>query len=103
MVHGVDRDLHIVADDARATNHTNGIALLDPLIEAFRQQRRLSAIGTLNEALHELPPQTTKRIITERTFSRSQGQNQTSVRSQTTSALALGADIDSKGDLLPAG
>src|SRR5258708_38264491 len=37
-------------------HHTNGIALLDPLIEAFRQQRRLSAIGTLNEALHELPP-----------------------------------------------
>jgi hypothetical protein len=32
------------------------IALLDPLIQAFRQQRQLSAIGTLNEALHELPP-----------------------------------------------
>src|SRR6266478_3872912 len=29
---------------------------LDPLIEAFWQQRRLSAIGTFNEALHELPP-----------------------------------------------
>src|SRR3954470_7985828 len=40
----------------KAINHTNGIALLDPLIKALRQQRRLSAIGTLNEALHELPP-----------------------------------------------
>ena len=40
----------------KGIHHTNGIALLDPLIEAFRQQRRLSAIGTLNEALHELPP-----------------------------------------------
>ena len=40
----------------KAINYTNGIALLDPLIEAFRQQRRLSAIGTLNEALHESPP-----------------------------------------------
>ena len=40
----------------KAINHTNGIALLDRLIETFRQQRRLSAIGTLNEALHELPP-----------------------------------------------
>jgi hypothetical protein len=40
----------------KAINHTNGIALLDPLIKAFRQQRRLSAIGPLNEALHESPP-----------------------------------------------
>jgi hypothetical protein len=40
----------------KAINHTNGIALLDPLIKSLRQQRRLSAIGTLNEALHELPP-----------------------------------------------
>ena len=39
----------------KAIHHTNAIALLDPLIEAFRQQRRLSAIGTLNEPLHELP------------------------------------------------
>jgi len=37
----------------KAIHHTNGIALLDPLIEAFWQQRRLSAIGTFNEALHE--------------------------------------------------
>jgi hypothetical protein len=37
----------------KAINHTNGIALLDPLIKTLRQQRRLSAIGTLNEALHE--------------------------------------------------
>jgi len=37
-------------------HHTNGIALLDPFIKAFRQQRRLSAIDTLKEALHELPP-----------------------------------------------
>jgi hypothetical protein len=39
----------------------------------FRQQRRLSAIGTLNKALHELPPQIAKRIIAERPFSRSHG------------------------------
>ena len=38
----------------KAINYTNRIALLDPL--SFWQQRRLSAIGTLNEALHESPP-----------------------------------------------
>jgi len=57
----------------KAINHTNGIALLDPLIEAFRQQRRLSAIGTLNEALHDCPRQIAKRIIADSSFSRSQG------------------------------
>ena len=61
-------------------NHTNGITLLDPLIKAFRQQRRLSAIGTLNEALHELPPQIAKRIIADRPFSRSQGRELPSSR-----------------------
>src|ERR1019366_1270033 len=61
----------------KAINHTNGIALLDPLIEAFRQQRRLSTIGTFNKALHELLPQIAKRIIAERPFSRSQGQKLT--------------------------
>ena len=40
----------------KSINHPNRIALLDPLIEALRQQRRLSAMGTLNKALHELPP-----------------------------------------------
>src|SRR5260370_39772593 len=42
----VDKGIHL----------TNGVALLDPLIEAYRQQYRLSAIGTLNEALHKFPP-----------------------------------------------
>jgi hypothetical protein len=58
----------------KGIHHTNGIALLDPLIKAFRQQRRLSAIGTPNEALHELPRQIAKRIIADSSFSRSQGQ-----------------------------
>src|SRR5258705_13891054 len=40
----------------------------------IRQQRRLSAIGTLNEALHEFPRQIAKRIIADSSFSRSQGQ-----------------------------
>jgi hypothetical protein len=58
----------------KGIHHTNGIALLDPLIKAFRQQRRLSAIGAPNEALHELPRQIAKRIIADSSFSRSQGQ-----------------------------
>jgi hypothetical protein len=33
----------------------NGLALVNPIIEAFRQQRRLLAIRPLNETLHHFP------------------------------------------------
>jgi hypothetical protein len=52
----------------KAIHPTNGIT---PLIEAFWHQRRLSAIGTFKEALHELPRQN-RRIIADSSFSRSQ-------------------------------
>jgi hypothetical protein len=81
----------------KGIHHTNGIALLDPLIEALRQQLRLSAIGTLNEALHELPPrQIAKRIIADSSFSRSQGQSRRFGDVRASSALALKADIHHK-------
>src|ERR1700694_3342622 len=37
-------------------DRANRIALADPIIEAFRQQRRLLAIRPLNETLHHFPP-----------------------------------------------
>ena len=37
-------------------DRANRIALVDPIIEAFRQQRRLLAIRPLNETLHHFPP-----------------------------------------------
>src|SRR5262249_61745447 len=38
-------------------NYTNRIVLVDPIIQAFRKQRRLPAIHSLDEALHrDLPP-----------------------------------------------
>jgi len=36
-------------------NHSNRIVLLDPVVQAFRKQCRLSAIRPLNEALHSIP------------------------------------------------
>jgi hypothetical protein len=36
-------------------DRANSIALADPIIEAFRQQRRLLAIRPLNETLHHFP------------------------------------------------
>ena len=48
-----------VAEFQRIHEHidrANRIALLDPIIEAFRQQRRLLAICPLNETLASLPP-----------------------------------------------
>jgi hypothetical protein len=37
-------------------DRANGIALVDPIIEAFRQQGRLLAIRPSNETLHHFPP-----------------------------------------------
>jgi hypothetical protein len=37
-------------------DHANAIALVDPIIKAFGQQRRLPASRSRNEALHDLPP-----------------------------------------------
>ena len=37
-------------------DRANRIALVDPVIEAFRQQRRLAAIGPFDEPLHRSPP-----------------------------------------------
>ena len=50
---------------------TNGIALIDPIIEAFRKQRRLLAIRTLNETLHLFPRRFSRRIIASTGFSHS--------------------------------
>jgi hypothetical protein len=38
-------------------NRANGIVLADPVFQAFRKQRALTAIRPLNEALHLIPPQ----------------------------------------------
>src|SRR5262245_9245531 len=50
----------------------NRIALINPFIEAFGQQSRLPTIRPNQEALHRFPPQIARRIITSKTFSRSQ-------------------------------
>ncbi|HRD79085.1 MAG TPA: hypothetical protein PK264_24660, partial [Hyphomicrobiaceae bacterium] len=111
MVLSVDRNLHVVADDARAAparrhraavgisqrdllvgqgqhrllvgfqflhfscqlrevqsieervDGANRIALVDPIIEAFRQQRRLPALGPFHEPLHDPPPQIVRQFI----------------------------------------
>ena len=36
-------------------DHPNGIVLIDPVIEAFRQKRTLPSIHSFNEALHPIP------------------------------------------------
>jgi hypothetical protein len=62
-----------VAEFQRIDEHidrANRIALVDPIIKAFRQQRRLLAIRPLNEALHQ-PPRFSKGIIASLGFSHS--------------------------------
>ena len=38
-------------------DHANGIVLADPVFQAFRKQRGLTAIDSLNEAPHPILPQ----------------------------------------------
>src|ERR1035438_1575577 len=67
-----------VAEFQRIDEHidrANRIALADPIIEAFRQQRRLLAIRPLNETLHHFPRRFSKRIIASMGFSHSLGQS----------------------------
>src|SRR5262245_60746238 len=66
----------------------NRIALINPFIEAFGQQSRLPTIRPNQEALHRSPPpQIARRIITSKTFSRSQGQTRSSDDVRRTTAL----------------
>ena len=52
-------------------DRTNRIALVDPIIEAFRQQRGLLAIRPLNETPHRFPRRFSKRSIASVGFSHS--------------------------------
>ena len=58
QVEGIDKGI----DDA------NGIALVCPILQAFRQQRRLSAIDALDEPRHARLRRFTSRIIAETGF-----------------------------------
>src|SRR5262249_59928004 len=50
-------------------DHANWIDLVDEIIEAFVQQRRLPAIRPRNEALHRSPAESFRRIIAGAAFS----------------------------------
>ena len=53
------------------------MALVDPVIQAFGQQRRLLAIRSLNETLHPIPHRFSKKIIAWTGLSHSLGHIQT--------------------------
>ena len=44
-------------------DRANGILLVDPVVEALRQKRRLSPICSLDEPLHDHPRRITRGII----------------------------------------
>src|SRR5207344_2961786 len=62
-------------------NEANRIALVDPVIEALRQQRRLRSIRPFNEARHPVPRRFSRRIITASDFSHDQGLGRVTTRS----------------------
>jgi hypothetical protein len=55
----------------------NRIFLVDPVIEALRQKRRLSPVCSLNEPLHDHPRRIIEGIITTLVFSHTQGRELT--------------------------
>jgi len=61
----------------KGINKANRIALVDPVIEALRQQRRLRSIRPFNEARHPVPRRFSRRIITASDFSHDQGHTET--------------------------
>jgi hypothetical protein len=81
-----------VAEFQRVDEHidrANRIALADPIIEAFRQQRRLLAIHPLNKTLHRFPRRFSRRIIASTRFSQSLGHKRHFDRSPVTSGPPL--------------
>src|SRR5260370_4758155 len=46
-------------------DHPNRIVLADPVFQAFRKQRALTAIRALNEASHPIPPQIARESYRE--------------------------------------
>src|SRR6202040_4113986 len=46
-------------------DHANGIVLADPVFQAFRKQRGLTAIDSLNEAPHPILPQIARESYRE--------------------------------------
>src|SRR5262249_5215633 len=81
-------------------DRTNRVALIDPVVETFRQQRRLTSIRAFNESLHQSPPQIARPDIPDSTFSRSQGQDRTSADVCDTTASPPEADVTrSPGDV----
>jgi len=51
-----------------SVDHANRIALVNPVIEAFRQQRRLRPIRPCNEARHQFPRRIIRRILAAPAF-----------------------------------
>src|SRR5215813_3819456 len=62
----------------KGIDHAHWIALIDPVIQAVRQKRRLAAISPFNEPLHQSAPHIARPHIPDSTFSRSQGQTRKS-------------------------
>ena len=63
--HAVKPELGQIERIDERVHRTNRIALIDPIIKAFRQQSRLSAIQPNHEALHPILPQVARESYRE--------------------------------------
>src|SRR5438132_5673044 len=59
------RQIQLVDEDV---DHANRIILANPIFQAFRKERALSAIRAFNEALHQIPPRIRAGIITRKSL-----------------------------------
>jgi hypothetical protein len=62
----------------KGVDHANGVLLVDPVVEALRQKRRLPPICPFDEPLHDHPRRIMKGSIAAPVFSHSQGQTRPS-------------------------
>src|SRR5215472_1344005 len=53
----VESELGEIEPIDERVDRSNWVVLVDPVVQAFRKQRALAAIYSLDEALHPIPPQ----------------------------------------------
>jgi hypothetical protein len=75
-------------------DHANGVLLVDPVVEARRQERRLPTIYPFNEPLHGHPPRIIRGIIECPLFSHSQGHFRTFLSRFESSRTGEGGGLD---------
>src|ERR1700730_15274716 len=78
----------------KQVNHPNWIILVDPVLQAFRKERALCAIRSLNEALHPIPHRQESLLTESHKAVRFHTARVNSARSKAPAQFGLASDYD---------